>query len=718
MILLGYLVLALTTAAVTVGEASVSSQEVGGAGMQVALDVGGAVKQMSVDLVGAVEKVGVMVGQVVDHHLSGCHLVLITTTSHSLITTNILRRLSEEVKSRVLVEAGKVLFQDQLLQDKLLQGLWGDTRTTCRGLILDITHANNTDLILGFLEQEKLWKWAETGVVVVGGRAGVKDVLLHHSLRNTLHAIYLALHDLTLHAIYLALHISQRHRHFIFRKHTDHEATVRGDLTIYRRCLYCNNGKAEVQNVSINAAAFSDELENLRGHRFRVVTVPYFPYMDYYLKGEERGGQICPRDSLDVRLINTFAATINFTFDIYAEPDRFFGDERNGSFTGMIGQLQREETDFSTIVAPTAGRLKVVEFLKAYPSDVMVITSLKPALLPAYLSIIRPFSEEVWAALLLSMMAWVMILWLLQRAWWYAADGQKVQFINAMLYGWGALLGQPPPDPSVNLSGQMLVGWWLMFCLVISAVFSSSLIAHLTVQGKSPTLDSFQDLIKRDNWKWGTEPWLFGGAAYEYFAKHTDPAVNRVYRGMEVLVVDEALKKVLAGRFSLIDFKNYINVVVASRYTDAFGVTPFYISNKGISVIAVFGWGLRKVSRLTQGSPFYSRFIQLMSRLEDTGIISYWTEDIMAKRVRESRLASSLNLQLNQANALQGDDTKVVLGLTHMQGAFYLFFVGCSVAFLTLLGEKLTHWFSSSQQRSSKPRQTSDQEDSVVLMSS
>lgn len=66
----------------------------------------------------------------------------------------------------------------------------------------------------------------------------------------------------------------------------------------------------------------------------------------------------------------------------------------------------------------------------------------------------------------------------------------------------------------------------------------------------------------------------------------------------QILVEAEALEKVLAGGYSLIQFKNYISVIVASRYTDSQGVTPFYISNHGISVLAAFGWNFRQVTIL------------------------------------------------------------------------------------------------------------------------
>ncbi|XP_071536195.1 uncharacterized protein [Panulirus ornatus] len=157
--------------------------------------------------------VAVMVRQVVKQHLSGCHLVLVTTSSDSNMFSNILRSMKTSVDGVVLVEAGKVFSQDQLDQDHLLQGLWGDTRTTCRALILDLTsttsnnnYNNSAHLSLRLLELSGMWKLSDTRVVAVGGRVGVEAVLLHSSLRNTIHALYLDVQDPSLHTSLLHGH--------------------------------------------------------------------------------------------------------------------------------------------------------------------------------------------------------------------------------------------------------------------------------------------------------------------------------------------------------------------------------------------------------------------------------------------------------------------------------------------------------------------------------
>ncbi|KAK8373060.1 hypothetical protein O3P69_011025 [Scylla paramamosain] len=119
---------------------------------------------------------------------------------------------------------------------------------------------------------------------------------------------------------------------------------------------------------------------------------------------------------------------------------------------------------------------------------------------------------------------WSVTLWGLQWLWKWAVKGTaSAEFTIALLYGSSALLEKPSLEPSVNISGQ-------------------------------------------------------------------------------VMVADKALQEVRKGGFTLIDHKNYIKVVVATRYTDSRGQTQFYISNKGISILATFGWGLR-ISALSSTSP-------------------------------------------------------------------------------------------------------------------
>lgn len=60
----------------------------------------------------------------------------------------------------------------------------------------------------------------------------------------------------------------------------------------------------------------------------------------------------------------------------------------------MMGELQREVSDFCTIAGPSPDRIQVMDFLRGYPSDRMIVVSLKPSFQPQNLAFVRPFSGE------------------------------------------------------------------------------------------------------------------------------------------------------------------------------------------------------------------------------------------------------------------------------------------------------------------------------------
>nr|XP_045620065.1 glutamate receptor ionotropic, kainate glr-3-like [Procambarus clarkii] len=424
-------------------------------------------------------------------------------------------------------------------------------------------------------------------------------------------------------------------------------------VQVYRRCLYCGNGEADVQLVTQDLdiisstpqlnGLFPDQFKDFMGHNFHVVSVPYFPYVDYQ-DTNVSGDTITLVDSLDARLLDTFSPKLNFTYETRVGAERAWGREDGGRFNGMMGQLQREDADFCTMASMTTQRLTVMQLARAYDSDILTLISLKPALLPEYLSFVRPFTGELWATLMVSVMVWSTILWLLRRAWQWVAGGRVDTFTDSFMYGWGALLGQPPPRISFTNSGKVLVGGWLVFCLVITTGYSSSLVAHLTIQSKTHPLDTFEDMVTRPGWKWGIETWILKGVPYEYLSKHTSPVVKKVYKEMEVLELDHGLTKVQAGRYAYISMKNHLTVVVPSLYADARGQIPFYISQSGVYSLPDYGWGFRK------GAPFYTRFSTLMARLVNTGIMGVWTNDVIAKKIRQTRAGAS-------SATLAGQDT-------------------------------------------------------------
>lgn len=66
----------------------------------------------------------------------------------------------------------------------------------------------------------------------------------------------------------------------------------------------------------------------------------------------------------------------------------------DGQFTGMMGQIQREEVHIGAPAGPTSARLTVMGFGKAVSSKGTVIISLKPSVLSQHFLLSRPFAGK------------------------------------------------------------------------------------------------------------------------------------------------------------------------------------------------------------------------------------------------------------------------------------------------------------------------------------
>lgn len=99
---------------------------------------------------------------------------------------------------------------------------------------------------------------------------------------------------------------------------------------------------------------------------------------------------------------------------------------------------------------------------------------------------------------------------------------------------WIVLIKLEVSTPSSSSgSPKVVAGWWLVGALVITSAFKSSLVAHLSVQGMTSPVDSFEDLLAKKDWRWGMERKMLTGAPLTYFRMTSDPDVKEIYRKLE-----------------------------------------------------------------------------------------------------------------------------------------------------------------------------------------
>lgn len=89
---------------------------------------------------------------------------------------------------------------------------------------------------------------------------------------------------------------------------------------------------------------------------------------------------------------------ITNSYVIREQADGHWGIPLNdGNWTGIVGTLQHERADFAFGLTHTHARSPILDFTRIYIDDPVVIVSAKPRSLPNYLSLISPFSGNVYS---------------------------------------------------------------------------------------------------------------------------------------------------------------------------------------------------------------------------------------------------------------------------------------------------------------------------------
>lgn len=66
--------------------------------------------------------------------------------------------------------------------------------------------------------------------------------------------------------------------------------------------------------INIWGCLFADQFRDMFGHKFNIVTVAFFPFIDFYPDKDIPGSAVTMRDCLDARAIQTFSSVLNFTY--------------------------------------------------------------------------------------------------------------------------------------------------------------------------------------------------------------------------------------------------------------------------------------------------------------------------------------------------------------------------------------------------------------------
>ncbi|XP_071080806.1 glutamate receptor ionotropic, kainate 4-like [Haliotis cracherodii] len=350
--------------------------------------------------------------------------------------------------------------------------------------------------------------------------------------------------------------------------------------------------------------------------------------------------------------------------------DPTFGREKNGRWTGLVGQLVRREVDFaSTGLSFTVGREAVIDYVSTplnydYKDIVYRKMGSDEGKWRLLLDVYHPLVLLVGLAtyLIVSLLLFGLLAAPPFKTIIHSTTCSFLQ--ESFWYMLGAIFHKGGSSLPVSMSGRILVATWWLFSIIFASVYIANLIAVFAVPKPEKPFTSLKELLVSPDYTWG----LIGGGSTEGFISTSmDPDIQAFWRCIvkfnetdsSVLNGDTYLhfEKVLRGRYAVLYGHERLSKEVACQVE--------YLGAK----LTVYSKGLA----LPEGSPLKVDLDNIMLNLQENGVL---------------RLLDKKWLR-NDWECGGDGRTSVSVSLVDIQSVFYTVFIGFGCSLLSLMLEYL-----------------------------
>ncbi|KAF8778047.1 Glutamate receptor ionotropic like protein [Argiope bruennichi] len=350
---------------------------------------------------------------------------------------------------------------------------------------------------------------------------------------------------------------------------------------------------------------------------------------------------------------------LKIEYEIIPEKNNDFGKLLpNGSWTGMIGMIQRGEADLAfTHIIVTEERYKVVDFSTPYNMDACIFVSVMPGKIKSTFGFLHPFDLNSWIAILLTFCIMAILFALFQNR--YSLFEIYFRLLTNFL--------QQNSMPLVgSLKYKIVYLAWLLFVTVITFSWSATLLSFLIEPKRDNMVRTFRELskaVQRDTRK---ATFIDVSMPILLNSEDTDLKIlgeTAVRNDWIVHASKHGKGAYIKYRADEIMFRVNAKVMFENRH-------DLYIAEDALYVIpTAFAYGKNFCCP--------SKLNSIILRLSGAGVYE--------KLIRDN----SLKYFLRSSKKLEDGSTDFSLSLTDLFGIFILLGAGMMLSFIVFLGEMI-----------------------------
>ncbi|NWS54334.1 GLRK protein, partial [Chunga burmeisteri] len=323
-----------------------------------------------------------------------------------------------------------------------------------------------------------------------------------------------------------------------------------------------------------------------------------------------------------IDLLKALAAMLHFSYKVKVVSDGRYGAvSSNGNWTGMIGEVLRQEADIA--VAPltvTSAREEVVSFTTPFLQTGIGILLRKDTVSQdmSFFHFLAPFSKETWTGLLFAYVLTCFCLFLVARlspCEWNEPKNEEnhFTFLNSLWFGAGALALQGVTPRPKALSVRVIAAVWWLFTIALLAAYIANFTALLSSGSEQLPIQTFEDLVKQRKLEFGT---LDGSSTFYFFKNSKNPIHQMIYEYMDkrrdrvlVKTYQEAVQRVMESNYAFIG-ESISQDLAAARHCNLI---------RAPEVIGARGFGIAT----TQASLWTKKLSIAVLKLGESGELDY-----------------------------------------------------------------------------------------------
>ncbi|XP_020797698.2 glutamate receptor U1 [Boleophthalmus pectinirostris] len=352
-----------------------------------------------------------------------------------------------------------------------------------------------------------------------------------------------------------------------------------------------------------------------------------------------------------IDLLTELAKRVGFTYKVHLVKDGRYGAiDQSGQWSGMIGEVIRGEADLA--VAPltlTSVRERHVDMSTPFlQTGLGFILNKDLVTHESALSLLAPFSADMWVGLLIAFLLTGLSIFLVCRmspSEWAEPDKEQTTFtlLHSFWYITGALTLQGAGPHPKAVAGRVITAVWWLFAVLLLACYFANFYAMIHTDKKHASIRTFSDLANQDVIEYGA---VEGGSTSQFFKTSKIALYQRMYEQMEkrrsfVANMGEGMRRAQEGNFAFIGEAVSLDLAVA-RYC-SLTRSEEVVSERAYSIAAPRGFPLMKNLSIA------------ILELSESGTLAYLRNKWWARSCMEDQEGGSL-----EAHDLRG---LFVLGL-------------------------------------------------------